>query len=502
MGEAMPGFDKVATMRYPELERITHIHHAGNSSGIVDGSAAVLVGNREFGAQWGLTPRARIRATAKIGTDPTIMLTGPVPVTEKILREAGMAISDIDLFEVNEAFAAVVLRFMQAFDVEADKVNVNGGAIAMGHPLGATGAIIIGTLAGRAGAHRQGHRPGDAVHRLRHGRGNDHRAGLMPRVDPALAPSNARNGCATRQLSVAGGITQFGAYVDTLQPGGRTSERHWHSAEDEFLYVLEGRVTLQDDAGLHDLGPGDAVCWPHGAPNAHRITNRGEAPTRHLVMGTRVAGDICRYPDSGRTQINGETRWQIVERDGSLVKEGDLPPELLNLPPVWGTPFSTPAAQHIQRAEGRQWVDEGPWQHPVLGAELGRYRHAILGDPGGLSQFGAHLEALPPGSSSSLRHWHEGEDEMILMLTGAVVLIEEVETALGPGDAACWPAGRSIGHCLQNRSTAEAIYLTLGTRKTRDVIHYPDHDLITVKDGAARTYLHGDGTAYVPRRKE
>ena len=146
MGEAMPGFDKLALMKYPHLERITHIHHAGNSSGIVDGAAAVLIGNAEFGRAHGLTPRARIRATAKIGTDPTIMLTGPVPVTEKILREAGMSVSDIDLFEVNEAFASVVLRFLQAFDVDPAKVNPNGGAIAMGHPLGATGAIIIGTL--------------------------------------------------------------------------------------------------------------------------------------------------------------------------------------------------------------------------------------------------------------------------------------------------------------------------------------------------------------------
>ncbi len=146
MGEVMPGFDKVALMKYPHLEKIEHIHHAGNSSGIVDGAAGVLVGNAEFGQKYGLKPRARIRATARIGTDPTIMLTGPVPVTEKILRDAGMQISDIDLFEVNEAFASVVLRFMQAFDVGADRVNVNGGAIAMGHPLGATGAMIIGTL--------------------------------------------------------------------------------------------------------------------------------------------------------------------------------------------------------------------------------------------------------------------------------------------------------------------------------------------------------------------
>ena len=146
MGEVMPGFDKVAMMKYPHLERINHVHHAGNSSGIVDGAAAVLIGNAEFGRAHGLKPRARIRATAKIGTDPTIMLTGPVPVTEKILRDAGMTIGDIDLFEVNEAFAAVVLRFQQAFDVDPAKVNVNGGSIAMGHPLGATGAIIIGTL--------------------------------------------------------------------------------------------------------------------------------------------------------------------------------------------------------------------------------------------------------------------------------------------------------------------------------------------------------------------
>jgi acetyl-CoA C-acetyltransferase len=146
MGEVMPGFDKIAILKYPELERVNHIHHAGNSSGIVDGASAVLIGNKELGEQLGLKPRARIRATAKIGTDPTIMLTGPVPVTEKIMRDSGMQVSDIDLFEVNEAFASVVMRFEQAFNVDHDKVNVNGGSIAMGHPLGATGAMIIGAL--------------------------------------------------------------------------------------------------------------------------------------------------------------------------------------------------------------------------------------------------------------------------------------------------------------------------------------------------------------------
>lgn len=146
IGEVMPGFDAVALMKYPHLERINHIHHAGNSSGIVDGAAAILVGSKEFGEAQGLKPRARIRATSKIGSDPTIMLTGPVPVTKKILADYGMQIGDIDLFEVNEAFASVVLRFMQAFEVDPAQVNVNGGSIAMGHPLGATGSVILGTL--------------------------------------------------------------------------------------------------------------------------------------------------------------------------------------------------------------------------------------------------------------------------------------------------------------------------------------------------------------------
>ncbi len=145
MGETMPGFDAVALLKYPAMDHVTHVHHAGNSSGIVDGAAAILIGSRAFGEKYGLRPRARIRATAKIGTDPTIMLTGPVPVTEKILRDAGMSLGDIDLFEVNEAFSAVVLRFLQAFDLDPARVNVNGGAIAMGHPLGATGAMILGT---------------------------------------------------------------------------------------------------------------------------------------------------------------------------------------------------------------------------------------------------------------------------------------------------------------------------------------------------------------------
>ncbi len=140
------GFDAVALQKYPEVEAINHVHTAGNSSGIVDGAAAVLVGNKDVGDALGLTPRARIRGFASIGTDPTIMLTGPAPSAEKVLKRCGMTTGDIDLFELNEAFASVVMLFMQLLDIPHDKINVNGGAIAMGHPLGATGAMILGTV--------------------------------------------------------------------------------------------------------------------------------------------------------------------------------------------------------------------------------------------------------------------------------------------------------------------------------------------------------------------
>jgi acetyl-CoA C-acetyltransferase len=140
------GFDAVALQRYPEVARIAHVHHAGNSSGIVDGAAAVLIGSEAAGKQHGLKPRARIVAVALSGADPTIMLTGPMPAARKVLAKAGMTLDQIDLFEINEAFAAVPMKFMQEMNVSHDRVNVNGGAIAMGHPLGATGAMILGIL--------------------------------------------------------------------------------------------------------------------------------------------------------------------------------------------------------------------------------------------------------------------------------------------------------------------------------------------------------------------
>jgi len=145
MGE-LGGFDAVAIQAHPEVEAVNHVHHAGNSSGIVDGAAAVLIGNKKVGRRAGLKARARIKAFANIGSEPAMMLTGPVDVTKKVLKRAGMTLADIDLIEINEAFASVVLRYLQAFDLDPAKVNVNGGAIAMGHPLGATGAMILGTI--------------------------------------------------------------------------------------------------------------------------------------------------------------------------------------------------------------------------------------------------------------------------------------------------------------------------------------------------------------------
>ena len=145
-GTMMPGFDAVIQQRYPELESISHVHHGGNSSGIVDGAAGVLIGNKRMGKSINIKPRAKIISMASIGSEPSIMLTGPEFVARKVLKKAGMEVGDIDLYELNEAFASVVLRFMQALDIPHDKINVCGGAIAMGHPLGATGAMILGTV--------------------------------------------------------------------------------------------------------------------------------------------------------------------------------------------------------------------------------------------------------------------------------------------------------------------------------------------------------------------
>ena len=168
MGE-MGGFDAVALQKYHWIEKIDHVHTPGNSSGIVDGASLMMIGNEQTAREQGLQPKARILATAVSGADPTIMLTGPAPASRKALAKAGLSVEDLDLVEINEAFAAVVLRFVKDMGLDMSKVNVNGGAIAMGHPLGATGAMILGTLIDEL--HRTGGtlRPGDAVRRRRYG---------------------------------------------------------------------------------------------------------------------------------------------------------------------------------------------------------------------------------------------------------------------------------------------------------------------------------------------
>jgi uncharacterized cupin superfamily protein len=291
----------------------------------------------------------------------------------------------------------------------------------------------------------------------------------------------------------AGGLTQFGAWIETLPPGSTSATRHWHSAEDEMLLVLSGRATVIDDGGTHDLCPGDAACWPHGVANGHQAGNRSDGEVTWLIIGARVADDVCTYPDTGETLHRGPERWTRRDAGGSVLATGDTAPDLRDLPPVWGIPVTT-APQRILLAKTAFWQDEPDPVHPVLGTGTGPYRTRLISDPGGLSQFGAFIEELPPGSRSGHRHWHTSEDEMVLMLSGEVVLVEDDETPLRAGDVACWPAGRATGHRMDNRGTAPARYLVIGTRLDRDAVHYTDHDLITTKDGPHRTYRRRDGT--------
>lgn len=313
-------------------------------------------------------------------------------------------------------------------------------------------------------------------------------------VDPAHVPTSGQDGLHTRHLSVAGGLTQFGAYLDELAPGAWSSHRHWHSAEDELILVLEGTVTLRDDSGMTDLMPGDAVCWPHGDPNGHHLTNRGVEPCRYLIVGSRVRGDVCTYPDDGRRQVNGETRWQMLAGDGSLLREGDLPPELLNLPPVWGSRFDGASQRRVLRAGAVPGQSGGAGSEHGL-PDLGRYTAFPLSDAGGLTQFGAFTEVLEPGARSSHRHWHSDEDEFLYVLSGTVTLHEEGGAQdLSPGAVACWPKGVPNGHCLENRTNQPVRYFIAGTRWPTDTVTYPDVDLhyrrtetlrhLTRKDGA------------------
>jgi uncharacterized cupin superfamily protein len=315
-------------------------------------------------------------------------------------------------------------------------------------------------------------------------------------VDPATAPTSGETGMHTLHLSVAGGLTQFGAYLDTLDPGAWSSQRHWHSAEDEFIYLLSGTATLRDDNGLTDLFPGDAVCWPHGQPNGHHLTNRGDVPARWLIVGSRARGDICTYPDDGRQQINGETDWRIVAADGSVLKGGPLPDELLNLHAPWGKPYDGTPRPTVIRA-GTVPATYCANTYPARFADLGDAEDMALSDAGGLTQFGAFLEILHPGGQTSLRHWHEAEDEFLYVLDGTVTLLEnDGPRQIGSGTCVCWPAGVPNAHCLRNDGTEPATLFIAGSRFAEDACHYPDIDLHYSRRNGLRTFTMKDGTPY------
>lgn len=322
-------------------------------------------------------------------------------------------------------------------------------------------------------------------------------------VDLASAPQEeADNGGVTLFLSTAGGLTQFGAYLDRLMPGAWSSRRHWHSAEDEFLYLLSGTATLHDGNGMQDIFPGDAICWRHGDPNAHHLTNLGDVPATYLIVGSRAACDICTYPDEGERLINTETHWQILRDDGTVRREGTLPDHLLNLRPAWGKPFDGTPRPNVIRA-GSLPGESAPSSAPAPYDALGGYVAHPLSDAGGLTQFGAFTEVLMPGSRSSHRHWHSDEDEFLYTLDGVVTLHEnDGATDLPPGTCVCWPAGVPNAHCLENRTDQPVTYFVAGSRLPEDEVTYPDIDLHYSRRNGLRTLSHKDGTPYPGWPKE
>lgn len=316
-------------------------------------------------------------------------------------------------------------------------------------------------------------------------------------VDPASAPHDrAEDGSLTLHLSQAGGLTQFGACLGTLLPGAWSSQRHWHSAEDEFALLLSGRLTLHDDHGLTDLFPGDAVCWRHGDPNAHHLTNRADVPAVYLIVGSRVAGDVCTYPDLGRRTVNGATTWQTLTDADEVLTSGPLPPHLTGLRAPWGRAFDGTQLPTVIRA-GSVPGSSDPGSAAEFFGDLGLYVAHPLSDAGGLTQFGAFTETLMPGARSGQRHWHAKEDEFLYTLDGVVTLHENAgSTDLPPGSCVCWPAGVPNAHQLENRTVRPVTYFVAGSRLPEDEVTYPDIDLHYSRKGGLRTLSHKDGTPY------
>lgn len=318
----------------------------------------------------------------------------------------------------------------------------------------------------------------------------------MPKLDLALVPVKTGSiypapfaammaGRSSLRLGDAGGLTQFGVNLVTLEPGALSSLRHWHRAEDEFVLVLSGTCTLCMDHGQYPMQPGEAAAFPANHPDGHNLVNHGQTPARFLVAGTRSARETGTYSDV-------DLKVEIDHGKASFTRHD-------------GTPFTPTEADARIPAHTRHglpaglirtavWQDEPDRAHPVLGTGNGPHRTCLLSDPGGLTQFGAFLQELPPGSRSGHRHWHESEDEFVYILSGQGVLVEDAETPVTAGDAIAWPTGHPVGHRIDNRSAQPLRYLVIGTRSQRDRIHYSDHDLVTEKDGTARRYLRRDGS--------
>jgi uncharacterized cupin superfamily protein len=285
-------------------------------------------------------------------------------------------------------------------------------------------------------------------------------------------------------------------------PGAWSSQRHWHSAEDEFLYLLSGTMTLWDDHGDTEVFPGDALCWRYGEPNAHHLTNRSDVPARFLIIGTRAKGDICTYPDEAERQVNGDTTWQIVTDAGNVVDGGNLPAHLLNLRAPWGKPYDGRPRPTVIRA-GSVPGASSPNSYPAPYDQIGDYIAHPLSDAGGLTQFGAFTETLMPGARSSQRHWHSDEDEFLYTLDGVVTLHEDDGPQdLQPGTCVCWPAGVPNAHCLENRTAQPVTYFVAGSRLPEDEVTYPDIDLHYSRKAGLRTLSHKDGTPYPGWPKE
>jgi uncharacterized cupin superfamily protein len=296
----------------------------------------------------------------------------------------------------------------------------------------------------------------------------------------------------TIHLSDAGGLTQFGAFEQILYPGTHSSNRHWHSAEDEMLFVLDGVATVIDDQGAHELAPGDAAVWRAGVPDAHHVLNATDAPIRFLIIGTRIALDVCRYPDSGNRLTNTLTEWELTDRQGARLDGGALPPEYLGVSADWtSAPGSTGGAPRVVRkADARI---ERASQGRV--AQFGYFEARLYSDTGGLAQFGAFTETLMPGSRSGERHWHEAEDEFLYVIAGHPTVVEEDGPhRLSPGDAAVWKAGVPNGHHVVNETDGETLCLIVGSRLPSDRVHYPEVDKLYVRENGAVRRTRRDGS--------